>query len=198
MSCTIFLIERKGVNALAQTVIGGKHHGPVVDEPLTDDAVIDLALDLLQRTLPRVVPSGIEVVTVTDVLYGDVRGVHLAELHEAVVLVGLLLGMLALVRLQKEDTGEQGDVGSGYLLPGEDNAAINIGGLPSLTVGGTLDAPGTVIDAFEEVDVLLAQGVLVLVEMDDHVAHLRTLVAHGVIGGALKIADLGISLEEID
>ena len=106
--------------------------------------------------------------------------------------------MLALVRLKEENAGKQRDVGCRDLLTGEDYSAINIRGLPPFSISGTLDAPGTVIDTFEEIDVLLAQGALVLVEMDEHVAYLRTLVTHGIIGGTLKVADLWITLEKID
>ena len=45
---------------------------------------------------------------------------------------------------------------------------------------------------------LMTQRVLVLIEMNDHVADLSTLVAHGIVGGAFQITDFGRTLEEID
>ena len=45
---------------------------------------------------------------------------------------------------------------------------------------------------------LMTQRVLVLIEMNDHVTDLGTLVTHGIVGGAFQITDFGRTLEEID
>ena len=44
----------------------------------------------------------------------------------------------------------------------------------------------------------LAQRVLVFIEMDEHIADFCAFVAHGIIGGAVQVADLRGSLEQVD
>ena len=112
--------------------------------------------------------------------------------------VCLFPGTLTSLALQEEDTGEQGDIGGGHFLTGEDHAAIDLGALPTLSVSTALTATCIVIDAFQEVDMLMTQRVLVLIEMNDHVADLGALVSHGIIGGAFQITDFGRTLEEVD
>ena len=45
---------------------------------------------------------------------------------------------------------------------------------------------------------LPAQRVLVLIEMDKYIADLSTLVTHGIVGGAVEIADFEVALEQAD
>lgn len=140
-----------------QAVVGGQHHRPVVDETLTDSAVIDLALDLFQGPLPCAHPSGIEIVAIPHHAYGNIGGAHISQLHELLIPVGLFLGALTTLGLQEYQPAEEGDVDGGHLLTGKDNTAGDIGGLTTLAIGGTLGASCTVVDAFQEVYMLLAQ-----------------------------------------
>ena len=75
---------------------------------------------------------------------------------------------------------------------------MDIGGFTTLPIVAAFGTSGIVVDTFEEVNVLVTEGILILIEVDDHVTDLRTLVSHGIIGGALQITDFRVTLEQTD
>ena len=86
-----------------QTIVGGQHHSPVVDEAFADGTVIHLALNLVQSSLPSIEPPCVEIVTVTHQTDGYVGRTHIAKLHELLVFVRFFLCSLTPLRLQEDD-----------------------------------------------------------------------------------------------
>ena len=190
------LRERQVFHDRLQAIIGCQHHRPVVDESVAYDVVVHLVLYLVQGSLPSVIPTCVEILTVFHHLHRDIRRTHVPELDELLVFVCLSLGMGTLLGFQEHHPRHQGDIYRRHFLTSEQYAAIHVRSFPSLSVGRTLDSSCMVIDSFQEINVLPTQHVLVLVEMHYHVADLRTLISHGEIGCTVKVADLWIALEE--
>ena len=111
-------------------------------------------------------------------------------------LVCFLPCTFASLGFEEEDTGEQGYISSRHLLTCEHHTAIYISGLSPFPVGTAFGSTGIVIDALQEINMLMAERVLVFIEMNEHVTDLCTLVTHGIVGRAFQIADLRVTLEK--
>ena len=191
-------IERQPFYKWFKRIEGGQHHCPVVDETLTDNIIIHLILDFVQRPFPSLLPSSLKVITEMQQLNSYVCRTGITKLNELVKFIRFLFSTLTSLRFQEKYTGEQCSIGGRHLLASQYHSTINIGTFPSLTICTAFRASGIVIDTLKKVNVLMAERVLVFIEVDNHVADLRALITHCIVSSALQITDLRVALKHAD
>ena len=118
---------------------------------------------------------------------GAVGGAGALVVLEVAEGVGLLGGELVFFEGEVDGAGEEGVVGCGHFLSGEDEAAVH-GSLcaAAVAVHVHFEAAAGLVGAFEHADDFWGDVVLELVEVYESVVELGHVVADGGLGAGLE------------